>query len=116
MKEEKNVPERIREMKKFVRYRDGAKMYSMGLTKFQELAKEAKAFPNQIRRASLNTFKMHEQSNNVFEICAYVDGLEKKLDSMTEELVTMCKQIDEMKEDTLLNNLKKSVSEAADLL
>lgn len=30
-------------MKKFVRYADGAKMYSMGLTKFQELAKEAKA-------------------------------------------------------------------------
>ena len=29
--------------KKFVRYKDGAKMYSMGLTKFQELAKEAKA-------------------------------------------------------------------------
>ena len=43
MKEEKDVPERIREMKKFVRYQDGAKMYSMGLTKFQELAKEAKA-------------------------------------------------------------------------
>ena len=29
--------------KKFVRYKAGAKMYSMGLTKFQELAKEAKA-------------------------------------------------------------------------
>ena len=29
--------------KKFVRYKDGAKMYSMGLTKFQELAKGAKA-------------------------------------------------------------------------
>ena len=29
--------------KKFVRYQEGAKMYSMGLTKFQELAKEAKA-------------------------------------------------------------------------
>ena len=29
--------------KKFVRYKDGAKMYSMGLTKFQELAKEANA-------------------------------------------------------------------------
>lgn len=29
--------------KKFVRYKEGAKMYSMGLTKFQELAKEAKA-------------------------------------------------------------------------
>lgn len=29
--------------KKFVRYAEGAKMYSMGSTKFQELAKEAKA-------------------------------------------------------------------------
>ncbi len=60
--------------------------------------------------------QMHEQSNNVFEICAYVDGLEKKLDSMTEELVTMRKQIDEMKEDTVINHMKKAVSEAADRL
>lgn len=30
-------------MKKFVRYSEGAKMYSMGLSKFQELAKDAKA-------------------------------------------------------------------------
>ena len=32
---------RFQDMKKFVRYADGAKMYSMGKTKFQELAKEA---------------------------------------------------------------------------
>ncbi len=29
--------------KRFVRYTEGAEMYSMGLTKFQELAKDAKA-------------------------------------------------------------------------
>lgn len=29
--------------KKFVRYQEGAELYSVGLTKFQELAKEAKA-------------------------------------------------------------------------
>ena len=29
--------------KKFVRYPEGAQRYSLGLTKFQELAKEAKA-------------------------------------------------------------------------
>lgn len=29
--------------KKFVRYKDGAEIYSMGISKFQELAKEAKA-------------------------------------------------------------------------
>jgi len=29
--------------KKFVRYAEGAEKYSMGITKFQELAKEARA-------------------------------------------------------------------------
>ena len=29
--------------KKFVRYKEGTERYSLGLTKFQELAKEAKA-------------------------------------------------------------------------
>ncbi len=32
-----------KDVKKFVRYSEGAKMYSMGLSKFQELAKDAKA-------------------------------------------------------------------------
>ena len=32
-----------RNMQKCVRYAEGAKMYSMGLSKFQELAKDAKA-------------------------------------------------------------------------
>lgn len=59
---------------------------------------------------------MQSQSNEVFEICSYVDGLEKKLDSVTEELTKVREQIKEMLEDTLLNNLKKSVSEAADRL
>lgn len=59
---------------------------------------------------------MQSQSNEVFEICSYVDGLEKKLDSMTEELTRVCEQIKEMQEDTLMNNLKKAVSEAADRL
>ena len=33
----------IRRSKKFVRYNEGAEIYGIGLTKFQELAKEAKA-------------------------------------------------------------------------
>lgn len=32
-----------KDRKRFVRYSEGAEMYSMGLTKFQELAKDAKA-------------------------------------------------------------------------
>ena len=40
MRENCEHQERVQEMKKYVRYSDGAKMYSMGKTKFQELAKE----------------------------------------------------------------------------
>lgn len=43
MSENKQNGGRFQNMKKFVRYADGAKLYSMGKTKFQELAKEANA-------------------------------------------------------------------------
>ena len=33
----------LRRIKKLVRYREGAELYSIGLTKFQEMAHEAKA-------------------------------------------------------------------------
>ena len=59
---------------------------------------------------------MKEQANDEFEICSYVDGLEKKIDSMTEELTNMQKQIKEMQEDTLVNNAKKALSEAQERL
>lgn len=59
---------------------------------------------------------MKEQANDVFEICSYVDGLEKKVDSMTEELTIMQNQIKEMQEDTLVNNAKKALSEAQERL
>lgn len=59
---------------------------------------------------------MKEQANDVFEICSYVDGLEKKIDSMTEELTNMQNQIKEMQEDMLVNNAKKALSEAQERL
>ena len=59
---------------------------------------------------------MKEQANDVFEICSYVDGLEKKIDLMTEELTNMQKQIKEMQEDTLINNAKKAINEAQERL
>ena len=59
---------------------------------------------------------MKEQANDVFEICSYVDVLEKKIDSMTEELTNMQNQIKEMQEDTLVNNAKKALSEARERL
>ena len=59
---------------------------------------------------------MKEQANDVFEICSYVDGLEKKIDSMTEELTNMQNQIKKMQEDTFINNAKKALSEAQERL
>ena len=44
-----------RDIPKFVRYVDGAKIYSMGLTKFQELAKDAKACYKVGRLVLVNT-------------------------------------------------------------
>ena len=41
--DESKKKDRYEDAKKFVRYSDGAKMYSMGMTKFQEGAKDAKA-------------------------------------------------------------------------
>lgn len=44
MGNKKQVVEQTKQYaKKFVRYKEGAEKYSLGLTKFQELAKEAKA-------------------------------------------------------------------------
>lgn len=37
--DESKKKDRYEDAKKFVRYSDGAKMYSMGMTKFQEVAK-----------------------------------------------------------------------------
>lgn len=59
---------------------------------------------------------MKERANDVFEICSYVDGLEKKIDSMMEELTNMQNQIKEMQEDTLINNAKKALSGAQERL
>ena len=52
-----------RNMQKFVRYAEGAKMYSMGLSKFQELAKDAQAcykVGTEILDEYLETFRIVE--------------------------------------------------------
>ena len=40
--------------KRFVRYPEGAEMYSMSLSKFQQLAKDAKAYYNMNRLVLVN--------------------------------------------------------------
>ena len=43
MEERTREPEGKRRARKFVRYKEGCELYGMGITKFQQLAKEAKA-------------------------------------------------------------------------
>lgn len=59
---------------------------------------------------------MSQEANYTFELCTYVDSLEKKLDSMTEELTNVKQQLKDMQEDTVLNNLKAQVQVAAERL
>ena len=54
---------------------------------------------------------MQSQSNEVFEICSYVDGLEKKLDSVTEELTKVREQIKEMKEEDAASSAPSAPTE-----
>ena len=59
---------------------------------------------------------MKSEANDVFEICSYVDSLEKKLNVMTEELFNVKQQLKDMQEDTILNNLKKEIQESSERL
>ena len=53
--------------KKFVRYQEGAEKYSLGLTKFQELAKEAKAV-YKIDKVALVNCEIFERYLETFRI------------------------------------------------
>lgn len=59
---------------------------------------------------------MPQEANYTFELCAYIDSLEKKFDSMTEELTYVKQQLKDMQEDTVLNNLKAQIQAAAERL
>lgn len=59
---------------------------------------------------------MSKDANETFELCAYIDSLEKKLDAMTKELINVKTQIRDMQEDTVLNNLKSQVQTSTEKL
>lgn len=59
---------------------------------------------------------MPKEANDTFEVAAYIDGLEKKLDEMSNELTSVKQQLKEMQEDTTLNNLKIKIQEASERL
>ncbi len=64
----KEIPELEKMMqtgrKKFVRYEEGAKLYSLGLHTFQELAKDAKAIYHVKRVVLINTELIDEYLEN----------------------------------------------------
>ena len=55
-----------------------------------------------------------KQAADVFESAAYVDMLESKLDQVTNELVQMRKELQEMKEQQASKSLKETLSEMID--
>ena len=55
---------------------------------------------------------MNKSANEVFETAVYVDSLEKKLDAMAQELSDVRKQLIEMQEQTVMDTIKKSLSDA----
>ena len=94
-------------IKRYIRVEEVAHEYGFSVEETEYIAKAA---------SSLYKLTRIHLVNDVFEICSYVDGLEKKIDSMTEELTNMQNQIKEMQEDTLVNNAKKALSEAQERL
>lgn len=63
----KDVEKTMKLAKKFVRYQEGAELYSIGLTKFQELAKEAKAV-YKIDKVALVNCEIFEKYLETFRI------------------------------------------------
>ena len=94
-------------IKRYIKVEEVAYEYGFSVEETEYIAKAA---------SSLYKLTRIHLVNDVFEICSYVDGLEKKIDSMTEELTNMQNQIKEMQEDTLVNNAKKALSEAQERL
>lgn len=65
---------------------------------------------------ALNGNGMQQATNGVYELCAYVDGMIKKVEDMTQEISALRDYIQKMEDDKLTNKLKKSLNEAADRL
>ena len=64
----KNVETTKKVAKKFVRYQEGAERYSMGGTKFTELAKEAKVV-YKIDKVALVNCDILDQYLETFRVC-----------------------------------------------
>ena len=60
---------------------------------------------------ALNGNGMQQATNGVYELCAYVDSMTKKVEDMTDEISALRDYIQKMEDDKLVNRLKKSLNE-----
>lgn len=85
----------------------------MGMTENVELTKERNLteLMDLLRRNN-----MQEAANNIFEMAAYVDVMEKKMDSVLEELGTVKDQLHKMEEREAEKGLKQTLKRAVNKL
>ncbi len=57
-----------------------------------------------------------ECANEVFEAAAYIDSMEKKLDAVVQELVTVREQLQKMEEQKAKQGLKRTITRAVEKL
>lgn len=58
---------------------------------------------------TLTRNQMNHEANEVFELCTYVDGLEKKLDAMSVELSGIRQELKAVRENTLPNHIREQM-------
>lgn len=57
----------------------------------------------------LKKYGMNDDANDIFETASYVDMIERKLDDVTNELVEVRKQLQELQDKTIGDTIKKSI-------
>ena len=58
---------------------------------------------------TLTRNQMNHEANEVFELCTYVDGLEKKLDAMSVELSGIRQDLKAVRENTIPNHIREQM-------
>lgn len=66
--------------------------------------------------ALLRQNRQKECANEVFEAAAYIDSMEKKLDAVVQELVTVREQLQKMEEQKAEQGLKRTITRAVEKL
>lgn len=64
----------------------------------------------------LSQNQQREAANNVFEVAALIDGMEKRLESVTAELANVHRQLEKMEQEKADKTLKATIRKAVDSL